>query len=269
MAATKRRSPPPTRGNSKSRKRAASRVAPTPSPEVWDEDDEDDDDEDEEIATDHALVLFLRRPPTSADHWVCVAQTAHGEQIVQDRSALEARTRPVELANATIAACERWAAAEGRQTRFRCQWQAGDRVLASHQWSVGDHDPSVLDGTVESLLAQQQRHAETNQRLHIEGFQLVAEAQRTLLASAMRRIEALEKDNEALRERLRKVGDVDADIAVQTVAAELEAKTRTVDILEHKVLPIVQAVFMQKMQQQLTAATPAAANNTAETPPPH
>ena len=246
-----------TRGNSKSRPRATrARTPPTLSVDDFNEDEEEDDDE---IAADHALALFLRRVPSGADHWVCMALTNHGDHIVQDRSAPEAKNRPVELANDTVAICSKWAAAEGKQTRFRCTWQAGDRVLASHQWTCGDGDPSALDGTVESFLAQQQRHAETNHRLHLEGFQLVAEAQKTLLASAMRRIEALERDNEMLRERLRKIGDIDADIAVQTVAAELEQKTRTVDILEHKVLPVVQAVLMQKLQQQMVAPAAAAA----------
>lgn len=238
------------------------RVAPTLSAEAEDEDDSDDDDDDDgEIATDHALALFLRRPPTSADHWVCVAYTAAGEQVVQDRSALEARTRPVDLANETYAACQRWATAEGRKTRFRVTWQAADRVLASHQWTSGEGDPSALDGTVESFLSQQQRHAETQHRLHHEGFSMVQDAWKQLLAASMKRIEALERDNETLRDRLRKAGDVEADIAVQQVAAELEQRNRTADILEHKVLPIAQALILRRLagdDQPPPSAAPAA-----------
>lgn len=253
--APKRKRSPTTRANSKSAPR--SRVKLTAAANDYDDDDDDDEEPADEIATDHALALFLRRAPASADHWVCVAYTSSGEQIVQDRSTPEARARPVELANDTYAQCVRWATAEGRQTRFRCTWQAGDRVLAAHQWTCGEGDPSALDGTVESLLSQQQRHAETLHRIHLEGYQLQNEAQKQLLASAMRRIDALEKDNELLRERLRKAGDVDADIAVQTVAADLEQRTRTADILEHKVLPVVQAVLMRRLAG-MDAAPPAA-----------
>ena len=224
------RRPPPTRDSSKSPARAARKTPRLTAPPLDDDDDDDDDDDAaSEIATDRALALFLRRPPAVADHWVCAAYTAAGEQIVQDRSTAETRARPVELANDTFAACQRWAASEGRQTRFRIMWMASDRVLASHQWTCGDGDPSALDGTVESFLSQQQRHSETNHRLHLEGFQLVAEAQRTLLASAMRRIDSLESKNELLREKLRKANDVDADIAVQQVAADLESRVRATD----------------------------------------
>lgn len=213
---------------------------------MTDDDDDDETEDDDTPSTDEALTLFLRRPPSAADHVLVTAFTNTGDQVIQDRIATEARKAPAELANMVMDQCERFARAEGREIRFRATWQQSDRVLASHQWRCGEGDPTTrLDGTVESFLSQQQRHDETNQRLHHEGFAMLQEGWRGLLSVANKRIEALERDNEALRERLRKVGDVDAEIAVQQVAADLEARSRTADILEHKLLPVVTAMVLK------------------------
>lgn len=240
----------PTRVKQPSKTRSRRRVV---DPDDLDDLDDDTtaaisvDENDDAISQDTALTLFFRRPPAIADHVVVIAITPQGEQIVQDRSAQEARREPATLANAVLDACSRWAAAEGRQTRFRCLWQAGDRVVASHQIVCGDGDPTALDGTVDSFLAQQQRHQETQTRLHHEGFAMVQDAWRSMLSGAMKRIEALERDNEQLRDRLKKAGDVDAEVTYSTVAAEIEQRQRLTEIMESRLMPIAQALLAKQL----------------------
>lgn len=201
----------------------------------------------EAISQDHQLTLFFRNPPGGADHVVVTAQSSTGDQIVEDRSTTEVAKDAARHANAVANGCARWAQTEGRQTRFRVTWCSGDRVLASHQLVYGDLDPTTLDGTVESFLSQQQRHAEVGHRLHHEGFSMVQDAWKQLLAGSMKRIEALERDNEQLRERLRKAGDVEAEILTAQVAADLEHRMRTTDLVETRLFPIVQQLLMKQL----------------------
>lgn len=243
MSPTKRQPrSPKIRGKSQSQ-------SSSPRRRVIDPDElEDDAAQAEAISQDHALTLFFRSPPGGADHAVVIAHTASGgDQIVEDRSTSEIAKNAAQHANAVASACSRWAQSEARQTRFRVTWQSGDRVLASHQLVCGDGDPTALDGTVDSFLSQQQRHSEVQHRLHHEGFSMVQDAWRQLLSGAMKRIEALERDNESLRERLRKAGDVEAEILAAQVASDLEQRVRTTDIVESRLLPIVQALVMKQL----------------------
>lgn len=208
-------------------------------------DDLDDLEAIEPISQDHALTLFFRRPPGGADHVMVVASTPSGDAIVEDRSTTEVIKDAARHANAVSESCVRWAQSEGRQTRFRVTWQAGDRVLASHQLVCGDGDPTALDGTVDSFLSQQQRHSEVNQRLHHEGFSMVQDSWNKLMNMTMRRVEALEKDNELLRERLRKAGDVDAEILAAQAAADIDQRVRTTEIVESRLLPILQQLVLK------------------------
>jgi hypothetical protein len=231
---------------------------------------EDESEQAETISQDHALTLFFRSPPSGVDHAVVMAYSAgndNGGQIVEDRSTSEISKDPARHANAVALACARWAQSEARQTRFRVTWQAGDRVLASHQLVCGDGDPTALDGTVDSFLSQQQRHSEVQHRLHHEGFSMVQDAWKQLLSGAMKRIEALERDNESLRERLRKAGDVEAEILTAQVAADLDQRVRTTDIVESRLLPIVQALVTKHLGGAPIALPTDAANGGAAPDP--
>jgi hypothetical protein len=212
-----------------------------------------------ELAIDEALTLFLRRPPHEADRLII---TAHGsaspQSIVQDVAASDVREAG-NFANAVIGLCERWAVAEGRETRFLACWTiGGQRVLASYQWACGDGRPP-LDGTGVSLLAQQQQHAEVQHRLYHEGYSLVTEGWKALLQTFQTRILALEKENHELRDRLHKAGDVDAEIAIQSAAADLETRARTSALLEERLLPIVEAFAVKALQERAGLGAAAAA----------
>lgn len=218
--------------------------------------------------SDRSLTLFFRHPPQGADHFLVYASTAHGETLVQDRMRSELDS-PAATADLVLDSCTRWAAAEGQQTRFRILWQHSDRLLASYQMVCGTGDPTQLDGSVNSFMVQHQRHAEVRERIAHQGFELVQEAWRTLQSSSMERIMALERDNALLRERLKKAGDVEAEIAFSTVAAEIEQKQRTTEILESRLMPILQGMLMQKLglrsTEDPTAALLAAAAAAATT----
>lgn len=216
-----------------------------------------DDDDDDEIPSDEALAMFLRRPPLGADRFVVVATSHGGDQVVQDRPAAEARRAYVQMANATIAACERWAHAEGRECRFRAVWQQGDRALATHQWKAGSGDPQALNGTVESFLSQVQRHLENREQLSHDNQSTQLEGWKILTAAQNKRIEALERDNAELRERLRRVDDVGSEIALEQARAELLQRGRTADILEQRILPIAQAYMIQQAQKATGAVSAA------------
>lgn len=228
-----------------------SKARPTPALEI--------ENAPQPLAMDEALALFLRRPPAAADRVIVLASTSAGEEIVQDRSAAEARSGAVELANDIMTVCERWARTEGRVTRFRGQWHAGDRVLASHQWQCGEGSPTALDGTVDSFLQQQQRHAETQHRLHHEGFAMVQDSWKQLLSMAMRRIESLEKDLAEARDRLRKSNDVDAELAITATVADIEAKQGTRKLIEERVIPILLPVAAQILKHAANGAPAAGA----------
>lgn len=230
--------------------------------------DDDDEDDEDELASDEALALFLKRPPLGADRFTVIALSASGDQTVQDRPAAECKRAYVQVANSTVSACERWANAEGREVRFRAAWQQGDRVLATHQWRAGQGDPRALDGTVESFLAQQQRHTENKEQLYTEAFTLLQDGWKTLLGAQNRRIEGLEKDNGELRDRLRKVDDVGTEIALEQARADLEARGRTADILEQRVLPVVQALVVQQAQKAMASAADGGGAKSEATPPP-
>jgi hypothetical protein len=88
---------------------------------------------------------------------------------------------------------------------------------------------------------------------------MVQDAWKSQNASQQRRIDALEKDNELLRDRLRKAGDVDAEIAIQHAASDLEARERNANIMEHKVLPVLQHLLISKMNAANGNAPPVAA----------
>lgn len=243
----------PTRGNSRSAPHA-------PPPESA----------PEPLALDEALALFLRRPPAGADRVVVLASSSAGEQLVQDRSAAEARAGAVQLANDVMTVCERWARTEGRTTRFRGQWQCGDRVLASHQWQCGDGSPTELDGTVDSFLQQQQRHAETQQRLHHEGFAMVQDSWKQLLSMAMRRIESLERDLAEARDRLRKSNDVDAELAITATMADIDARAQTRKLIEDRLIPMILPIAQQLLRQNGAApAVAAKAENAEQQQPTH
>jgi len=227
----------------------------TPTPTNGSNDDDDDDDD----RVDEDLCSFLEAPPAVADHVLVVAISPSGEAIVQDRTATECKRGPNALAAQITIACERWAQSERRIVRFRAAWMRGDKTLATHAWECGESsgDSPQLDGSVGSFLQQQQLFAQAQHKLHLEGFEMVQEGWQKLLTLQNKRIEALEKDNAELRDRLRKLDEIGSDLQVEAMRAEIEARGRTADLIEKRVLPLAQAIAVKHLQS---------GGNSAETP---
>ena len=213
-----------------------------------------DDDDDDDDPVDEDLCAFLEAPPAIADHVLVVAASPSGDAIVQDRTATEAKRGANALAAQITIACERWAQSERRIVRFRASWLKGDKVLATHAWECGEKSGGELqlDGSTASFLQQQQMFAQAQHKLHLEGFEMVQEGWQKLLTLQNKRIEALEKDNAELRDRLRKLDEVGSDLQVESMKAEIEARGRTADLIEKRVLPIVQAVAIKHLQSSTT-----------------
>lgn len=227
-------------------------------PPVPPEDGGDDEDEDDDQALDVQLALFLRRPPTAADHFVCLAQSGQGDQVVQDRSAAEVRQlTAARFANELVGFCDRWAKSEGREVRFRGTWQSGDRVLGSYSWRSGYGDPMKLDGTVESMFMQMQRSFETKDRMNIESLGMLKDGWHELLKLAYKRIAELELSLATANDRLKKAGDVDAEIAITTSAAAIQQRERFADIIEGRVMPIMQAMAVRYLGSPPGVVVPA------------
>lgn len=208
-----------------------------------------------ELPTDEALALFFRRAPREADRLVVTAHSHKGQHIVQDVSTSDVAEGATRFANAVVELTKRWAIAEGHETRFLATWCAGARVLGSYQWACGDGRPP-LDGSALSQVVQSQSHAEVMHRLYADNFERLSESWQREDAKKGKRIDALEKELDGLRERLRRTDDLDATLATQQVEADLEQRARTQAILEERVLPILEGIAVRALSQQLNGSVP-------------
>lgn len=238
---------------SKSKKPAARALPPSAS--TGGERPEDSDaSESSEPILDEALLAFISTPALGADHLLVLALSPAGDAVIQNRQATEARRIPEPLAISIAASCERHAAIERRAVRFRAAWMRNDKTLATYAWECGSGKAErELDGTVQSFLIDQQSNAREMHKLQIESFEMVQEGWKALHALQNKRIESLERENSELRDRLRKLDDVSTEIAIEQMRADLEQRGKTVDLVEKRVLPIVQAFAVRKLQEQSAA----------------
>lgn len=235
------------------------KLRPVPTPTASTAGAMSEDSDEDNAPSDEALAEFLSAPPTAADSLHVSAASPSGDSIVQIRARKEVLADPDAIANAISSACERWANSERRLVRFRASWHRGERIVATHTFEHGEHssDSPVLDGSAQSFLVQQQHAQLARDKLHLEGFEMMQDSWKSLLAIANKRNEALERENEQLRERLRKLDDVGNEIAIESARAEIEQRGRTADLIEKRLIPIAQAVVAQKLQE--AASTPLAA----------
>lgn len=219
----------------------------------------DESDSDLTDLVDEALLSFVETPALGATNLLVQALSPTGDSVIQDRQVSEAKRIPDKLAISIAQACERHAEAERRVTRFRAAWMRGDKTLATYAWECGSSQRQQveLDGSALSFLQQQQLFAQAQHKLHLEGFEMVQEGWAKLLQLQNKRIEALERDNAELRDRLRKLDDVGSELAIEQMRVETEQRGRTADLIEKRLLPIAQAFAIK----QLEPASPAPAAN--------
>lgn len=218
-------------------------------------------------ASDPALELFLRRPPSAADHFVIVLQNFDGSDgIVADVSRGEVlEQNSVDLANTLTLSTRALATNERRECRFRATWQSGDRVLGSYAWRTGEGEGSqhALDGSLQSMLAQNQRHLESLMRSRGEDEGRYQRSFDRILGLYEKRILALEQRVAEQAELLRNNGSFEQELASQELAASIEGRTRTQEILLSRFMPLAEAA-VQRYLTALPAQTtepPAAANS--------
>lgn len=224
----------------------------------------------EQQEPDDELAEFLAAPPSAAEMLHVVAAGPAGDSVVQVRTRKEVAADVDHIAARITAACERWASSERRLVRFRASWLRGEKLLATHTFEHGTQqsDSPVLDGTAQSFLVQMQHAQLARDKLFIESLETMSRANeltqdswKSLLNIANKRNDALETENDKLRERLRKSDDVGNEIAIEAARADIEARGRTAELIEKRVLPLAQALVVQKLQEAGAAA--AAAVSTA------
>ena len=214
----------------------------------------DDSDAESELLVDEALLSFISTPALGADHLLVLALNPAGDAVIQNRQAQEARRVPEALTISIAASCERHAAIERRAVRFRASWMRNDKTLATYAWECGSGKAErELDGTVQSFLIDQQSNAREMHKLQIESFEMVQEGWKSLHSLQNKRIESLERENAELRDRLRKLDDVQTELAIEQMRADVEQRGKTLGMLENRVLPLVQAVVVKQLQDSAAA----------------
>jgi hypothetical protein len=222
----------------------------------------DESDEDLEAAdlVDEALLSFVMTPAMGATTLLveALSATAGDSETIQDRQVAEAKRIPEKLAISIGIACERYAAAERRAVRFRAAWMRGEKTLATYAWQVGTSAPAQaeLNGSVQSFLQQQQLFAQAQHKLHLEGFEMVQDGWAKLLSLQNKRIEALERDNAELRDRMRKLDDVGSELAIEQMRLDTEQRGRTADLIEKRLLPIAQTFALSKIEAAARSSAP-------------
>lgn len=215
----------------------------------------DSEPEESELLVDEALLSFISAPALGADHLLVLALNPSGDAVIQNRQAQEARRNPESLTLSIAASCERHAAIEKRAVRFRVSWMRNDKTLATYAWECGSGKAErELDGTVQSFLIDQQSNAREMHKLQIESFEMVQEGWKALHSLQNKRIESLERENAELRDRLRKLDDVQTELAIEQMRADVEQRGKTLGMLENRVLPLVQAVVVKQLQDSAAAA---------------
>jgi hypothetical protein len=239
-----------------SKKPSARALQPIASTRGARRDEPDESEPDLTELVDEALLSFVMTPALGSTNLLVLALSPTGDAVIQDRQVAEARRIPEQLAISIEQACERHAEAERRACRFKAAWMRGDKTLATYAWECGSSQRQQvdLDGSALSFLQQQQLFAQAQHKLHLEGFEMVQEGWAKLLQLQNKRIEALERDNAELRDRLRKLDDVGSELAIEQMRVETEQRGRTADLLEKRVLPIVQAFAVKQLQTD--SATP-------------
>jgi hypothetical protein len=200
-------------------------------------------------ALDAGLELFLRRPPLAADHLVVTMVGFDRLDVVADTSKSEVLELGAELADQLILSTKSLALNERKECRFRATWQQSDRVLGSYAWRAGEPDIAPeLDGSMQSMLAQNQRHLETLMRAVGDESARIQRASESKDKAYEKRIAGLEdlvaRQADEIRRLRENTGD--GDLAREELAAHLESKARTQEIFLQRLLPIAEALLLKQ-----------------------
>lgn len=197
-------------------------------------------------------------------------QAFDGLQVIADVTKNEVVSGD-DLANQLTISTRSMAENEGKECRFRACWQQSDRVLGSYGWRIGSTsaESAALDGSMQSMLAQNQRHLETAIRLLTEGEGRMQRAYDKIVTTLEKRIGALEQRITEQAEQLVAHGSDGADLAREQLAADIETRARTQEILLSRVVPMIEAAVAQRLGAGSAGETPpTAAPNGRSVPAP-
>ena len=131
-----------------------------------------------------------------------------------------------DFAASLVEAAEDHAQGIGRESRYFVKWlNAEGATVVSYMWRAGEGLNLNLDGSVESQLAQLQRHSEANAKHTHQAIGSLLEHYQIALADAQRRIKDLEQVRDAYElERLEKVANAGTPPAAEESQIEKLAK---------------------------------------------
>jgi hypothetical protein len=131
-----------------------------------------------------------------------------------------------------VNAAEDHAQGIGRECRYSLKWLDADgNTVIAMTWRAGEGLNLNLDGTVESQLAQLQRHTESMAKQSAQGMSTLLEHYQEALQAAQLRIKSLEEVRDAFElERLAKVAEAGAPTA--TEESQIDKLIKTIDGLD-------------------------------------
>lgn len=183
--------------------------------------------------------MFLRQAPAAADHAV-VCTLTQPPHIIWDRSRAEVENEdPIALAVETWNQCGEWARDESKEIRFRVTWQVEERILAAHQWRQGDSGLQRLDGSIESMRSQDQRHIEMLMRQGYDTVQLSQDSWKQLIEMQRKEIERKDTRIAELEKRIADLANADTEMQLAQQGEMIERRTRTMDIVEKQLIPLL------------------------------
>jgi len=115
----------------------------------------------------------------------------------------------------------------GREGRYFLKWlNAEGAVVVSMMWRAGEGLNMNLDGSVESQLAQLQRHKEAEAKINHQALMTLLEHYQEALAASQLRIRSLEEVRDAYElERLQKIASADTPAVPEETQLDKLAKT--------------------------------------------
>lgn len=157
-----------------------------------------------------------------------------------------------DFAAALVEAAEDHAQGIGRESRYFVKWlNAEGATVISYMWRAGEGLNLNLDGSVESQLAQLQRHNEANAKHTHQAIGALLEHYQIALSDAQRRIKDLEQVRDAYElEKLTKAANVDApppseESQIEKLAKAIEGFERVSTAIE-KVSPRLKVLANQE-----------------------
>ena len=124
-----------------------------------------------------------------------------GLDVLLELEAEEVADKPWEVVAQSLWQCaDEQAESNGREQRALLIAYRDERIIARHPFKVGiPADEDGLDGSVDSVLAQTQRHTQSIMRMHTGSLGMLTGAWRDLLQLQGERIKVLEAENTKLR----------------------------------------------------------------------